>query len=64
MAQSKNDRRQIIVPQSMWDKVLTLAAARHSSASAEVREALLDYFTKRSLEAKRLAQEKHKLAVR
>lgn len=62
MAQ-KNDRRQIIVPQSLWDKVLTLAGADLSSASAVVRAALLDYMTKRSLEAKRLAKEKSKLAV-
>lgn len=64
MAQTKNDRRQIIVPQSQWNKVLALAASRHSSASAQVREALDDYFNKRSLEAKKLAQLNRQLTAR
>ncbi len=63
MAQTKNDRRQIIVPQSLWDKVLTLAGADLSNASLVVRTALLEYIARRSLEAKRMAKERSKLAL-
>ncbi len=60
----RNDRRQIIVPQPLWDKVLALSASDLSNASSVVRTALLEYVTKRSLEAKKLAQQKQRLAVR
>ncbi len=56
-------RRQIIVPQPLWDKVLALSAADFTNASSTVRTALLEYIFKRSLEAKRQAKERAKLAV-
>jgi len=58
MAEKPGQRRQVMVPQEIWDKVQILANADFTSASSIVRKALTEYIRQRSKQAKKAKRER------
>lgn len=53
MPAREGTRRQVLVPDELWDPVQMIAEKDHSSASQIVREALTDYIRKRIRQSRR-----------